>query len=381
MPTQLINPHSLIPAEFARDQYLTAYWYLTWMRTIYEPNAGTWLEMLANIAGTEDFEVFEQTEMNDLGEALGIIPRVEVIRIAPSPPLIHVRGSVTNYQIFQQFMDWHFARFDAPVVSAPVMGEDEAISFYNWGRVPRIAEKLGGDDLPVTWPTWFEDGWVGVGHSLGGAMIGVMSLWADPSLIVTAGSPREGNASFAAARPAAVKLRFYNDNDLVPKVPPSTGALSDWLEGSDAISLLSWQHWGQPWVLLQNSPPQVGSNFNWTGPEYFTQFTGHDRRDAIDFEHSTAEYCRRVRNWIQRDFPLDDADVFYPGLFELDTINNLLNEVGESARPELWGGPIQSGPITQIDLWGIFGEFRRPEWWVTDVDAIYPFQCGGPEGL
>lgn len=82
--------------------------------------------------------------------------------------------------------------------------------------LPRIGHWLDGDAKPRT-------GLLLTGHSLGAALATLAaSVWRD-SALVTLGSPRVGDAAFAAALRNSQRIRLVNCCDLVTDLPPSLG--------------------------------------------------------------------------------------------------------------------------------------------------------------
>ena len=61
------------------------------------------------------------------------------------------------------------------------------------------------------------------GHSLGAALATLLASWAPAAHLYTFGSPRVGDAEFAAAMQGRTAARYVNCCDLVARVPPKEG--------------------------------------------------------------------------------------------------------------------------------------------------------------
>ena len=87
-----------------------------------------------------------------------------------------------------------------------------------WDMIYEDLVALNNDNRSL----WF------TGHSLGGAMITIMAsrAWEDDALpdpveLHTFGSPRPGDATFAASMKDHIHYRWRNNNDVVTRVPPA----------------------------------------------------------------------------------------------------------------------------------------------------------------
>ena len=102
------------------------------------------------------------------------------------------------------------------------------------------------------------------GHSLGAALATLFGLIAVPTHVITIGSPRVGDAHFAAALPAGAVTRIVNCCDVVTALPPGSPAYSHagqllYIDregalhpGADATFMLTDQATGQAQYTVRN---------------------------------------------------------------------------------------------------------------------------------
>lgn len=291
----LINPFSFTPiGPFDR---MNAYFYTTWIRIQY----ANWIdgdEAIQDLVGA--------TGWIDIEEELPLLPRVNVLT-CPSGKIVLIRGSTSNIQVLQEVNN------SGTVAVEPWPG---TISRFFRDSAREVSLRVSGS---------VEGDWIAAGHSLGGAIAGLISIHG-ATKVFTAGQPREGDGAYAIARPSPSKLRLTNQNDPTPHIPLSSGTALDFL----AIPLpapvaQTYRHWGirkhlwQDGTVTMPGEETSGLDGNLLDELARSPFSG------IFDNHYQNEYARRVRSGIPVEFPAEFPDVDFPGLYELDQLNLQLN--------------------------------------------------------
>lgn len=344
-------------------QPLVNYWHCTMQRLIYYDRDDLLVSALAIAgAGAGDWERFEQTA----GPLGTVIPRTDVYHL-PAGDMVSVRGTVDNFELIAE------VAASGLVSLAPWPGR---VSLYFgplttivWGRIA----------ASVSVP------WIAAGHSLGGAVAGMLYGFGAQK-IWTIGQPREGNVEYAEARDNAKKLRLFNAEDLVPKVPLAVGSfargwLTFWVPFPAPNLLADYWHWGigrigYPDGFVEYYGAQDRGNLN-DARSFITELF---ERDGGVWAHAPELYAYRVRVMIPYVFPVDPKSPTLPGLAKLDQINQELNlgplaelrgsavnwfiKPGSTSRE---GGGMPADGADVIQDW----EEYRDE----DETAVSPFRC------
>lgn len=355
-----INPFDLNPE--GPFQPLLNYWYCTMQRLIYYDRDDLMNSALILAGATiSDRERIEQQEVL-FGDN---ISRTDIYHL-PMGDIVSVRGSNTNGQLLAQA-----ARSGTVSIEA----WDGRVSAYFGVRSLQILAAIGASLQPP---------WIACGHSLGGAIAGLISQ-NGASKVWTIGQPREGNADYAESRDQNIKLRLYNDEDLVPKVPASFSVdTGNWLGlvpfFDSSLPELNYWHWGKSWVSRAYG---------------ITLYPFPDRGGFVDvvagigeatggslglWAHQPEVYAFRIRSRMHYRFPADKSAASLPGLAKLDEINQAIN-IGPLA--EVRGGAVnwfikpstasrqppggQGDAVDAVQDWEEFSD--------VDESAISPFRC------
>lgn len=288
----IINPIFDPLAPFDR---LKGYWWATTNRVVYEPDPVPYGPALYGLAGGAFVGRIEEGDAQPMDLATTDLFQVVI-----------VRGSddVTDFlgEILQSAL--------ATVPPWP-------------GRVSAYFAARTGEMKDAVLPRLVGP-WLASGHSLGGALCALAAGWEEtrPQMLVDFGSPRSGDAGYAAAQNRP-RCRITNQTDPIPLVPILDGL---------TVPLLPWpgarpgyQHWGTRvhcWADTSITRPR-GQDWVFGGlGEYLMEIA---RGEAAGAAHSSAEYARRIRGGIPVAFPTA-GDPDYPGLEVLDALNVAINE-------------------------------------------------------
>lgn len=291
----LINPFSFTPiGPFDR---MNAYFYMTWIRIHY----ANWID------GDEAIiDLVDATGWVDIEEELPIVPRVTVMTNATGS-IVLVRGSTSNIQVAQE------------------VNNSGTVSVAPW---PGTISRFFRDSAIAVWErvqNHVQPNWIAAGHSLGGAIAGLISIHG-AAKVFTAGQPREGDGAYAIARPSPSKLRLTNANDPTPHIPLSSAAhLSHLAIPLPAPIARTYSHWGVRKHLWQDGTVTMPGEESTGTLLNLIILLGASASEGIFSQHYEPEYARRVRSGIPVEFPAEFPDVDFPGLYELDQLNLQLN--------------------------------------------------------
>ena len=341
---------------------LISYWHCTISRLIYWDEHDLLNRALVLAGG--HLSVRERFE--EAPGQLGIIaPRVDIYHL-PGGDMVHIRGTNTYQELFQEIAG------AGTIPLAPWAGR---VSTYFGAAAVETWLRISGS---VSAP------WIATGHSLGGAIAGLISQFGAEK-VWTLAQPREGNRDYADSRDNSTKLRLFNVEDLGPKVPAASGVSFDgWtglFPGYVPPSILNnYWHWGVS-VLMQST----GIFHNWSQDRGMLIDLGGlllPGTGAFDFTywHSPELYSFRIRRQFPYQFPAAKTASTLPGLAELDEIHDTLNRgvLAESrGAPVVWNinppfasrdaGP--NDPADAADDWHEVGD--------ESEGSVYPFRCPG----
>lgn len=326
MPTPKINPLAFNPrGPFDR---MHAYLMATWAREIYHPPWAFGETTLKTVMGADTMTTLES---QDFGVILNLSLRAQIVRAAWGAASM-LRGSTTFIpQIAQEVAASNL------VDGAPVWAGKVAQYFLTSAAI------TGAALAPhIIQP------WLSAGHSLGGAVAGLVSRgasqWSLPEayLTFTMAAPREGNYTYATSRNDAARLRLENQGDPITTLPVAgSGNPFD-----DAIILPggrislggAYLPWGVNHHLWEDGtitlPPAL---IRGSGEEFVENVMNGLQTGALFDFHYAPIYALRIRRGIPVAFPVTVDNLAWPGLFELDTLNVQMNNtdvVAEEMTPE-----------------------------------------------
>jgi len=298
-----ITPFTFNPAgPFDR---LNAYFFCTWMRISYFGEPSPNRDQLRDLVGADEVVIHEGNG----------VQHTEVANIPGQGALVFVRGTDDNLLLIRQILARQ--QIDSDDHEGAVHGLHLQLSTAVWDAIQ--------NSLPPVWTA--------AGHSLGGAIADLISDFGATRLF-TAGCPRVGNLEYALSRNSAMHLRLTNAEDIVARIPLSSG--SDFFDdlGLPPIPAIGFpgqeffRHWGTRINLFSDGtatrPPEVNSLLDLTG----ALDAARGNPAGVLVNHFVHEYTRRVRSQIPIRFPADVPDDEIVGLFELDQINESLNDQG-----------------------------------------------------
>lgn len=355
-----IDPFDFDPAgDF---NVLVNYWHCTMQRLIYYDRDDLMQSALAlagiTLAGRERFEEIS-------GLAALLVPRTDIYHL-PGGDMVSVRGTTTNSELLAEVSA--SGLISAPPWPGRVSTYFAALTPIVWGRI----------SASVSEP------WIAAGHSLGGAVAGLLYEYGAQK-VWTLGQPREGNVEYAESRNNDQKLRLFNQEDLVPKVPLTLGNVArGWLTVAVPVPgpnlIADYWHWGRGRIGYADG---------------FVEYTAQDRGALNDtrsllneslnggvgiWAHAPELYTLRVRSMLPYRFPADKTAPTLLGLAELDEINQAIN-IGPLA--EIRGGPVtwtisettssRSSQGTPADAYNVNQDWDE----FSDIDesAVSPFRC------
>lgn len=350
-----IDPFSLDPT--GPFDYLLNYWLASVMRTIYFPNpaADERAELMLMVGEDVTVEVFDE-----VGVAFGDnISRAEIWHL-PEGDLLAIRGSTSTVQVLFEILQSGYTE------SEPW---DGLVSTYFGTRANQIWDKVK-DSLA--------DRWMVIGHSLGGALAGLMSA-RGAEVCWTIGQPREGNITYAESRDDTQKLRLFNYEDIVPQIPFDLSIDVNFIEllttlpGFDQPLEGDYRHWGIPWRLTAGSARRVGnSQTTYDDAVVLLHQLIAGEVSSIFRNHLVDRYAERLRQRFPYIFPAAKVAPTVRWLYELDLVNYNLNRIESDIFDWSIIWHIRGGldDLREGDaVWDEVGDWLE--------GRVYPFHCPG----
>lgn len=360
----VIDPLSLDPD--GPHDIMLSYWFATMNRLIYwDVPALDEKAMNAVGATLDDRERFEEIPLPG-GDN---ISRVDIYHL-DSGDVVLFRGTTPPNQIYSEILE------STPVKLQPWTGE--VVHYFGrlanleWGR---ISGSIGNN-------------WMTTGHSLGGSVAGLVAFRGAVSTW-TIGQPREGDQAYIDSRDRTKKLRIYNVEDLVARVPfsvgrprlPVTPPQSPFLQPSASEPKPPVYHWGVPARLSA-----TGLNFDVADDDGFLNDVSNEIAQALTSgrigisEHAPEVYAFRIRRLLPYEFPAKTSANTLANLPLLDEINEGINLgplAADRGAPVIWNitrtaSNRDAGPFDPVDAVGDWVE-------IGDVEEsqVFPFSCEG----
>lgn len=321
----LIDPFAFNPAGSFDTMH--AYFMCSWMRAQYVNGAGdsTYDDVIKAVCGATGFQVFPHFTDGDY-----IFPRTDILTLPGERAAVMIRGtSVLPGEAIAETV------YSDLVSGAPWLGRQS-----RYFRVVAVRRWLNiGTSLPAQW--------IIGGHSLGGAIAGLIGI-NGASKYFTAGSPREGDGTYANSRPTPLKLRLTTSGDPIPLVPFSSNSVLDQLNVDMPLfpAAQFYRHWGIRHHLWADGsltlPPHRDRNIVLEA----TEFLVNAALEGI-VNHYAPAYCYRLRLAIPIAFPATKPDLDFPGIVELDNLNRGLNERGNAEPWAISGRPGAGIPVSR----------------------------------